>query len=351
MKVFEVRNVNDAVTHVLPYLLDEGIPEESRNGKVLVAPGPVTTIYTKPEERVLFSPLRDANPFFHLMESLWMLRGRCDLAWPVLFNKRFLSYSDDAETVHGAYGFRWRNWFNFDQLEAIAFELRKNPNSRRAVLSMWSAQGDLTTITSPQTGRTVGGLTGKDVPCNTHAYFDIRGGKLNMTVCCRSNDAIWGAYGANVVHFSILLEYMAALVDVPMGVYRQMSNNFHAYTDIYNEDALFQIAKEACISNFYTTINVPNVRTIAYPMFLSGGVAQVERFDNDLRAFMDSDPSKMFNASTEFFRDIIVPMFMAWMERREKLGDGLGWIEKMPNCDWRLACELWINRRKKGSVQ
>jgi len=146
MKVIEARNVNEAVSLALPYLLEHGIQEQSRNGSVLVAPTPVMTVYHKPCERVLFSATRDANPFFHLMEALWMLAGRNDVTFPVWFNTRFTEYSDDGLTVHGAYGYRWRHWFGFDQLRTLIAELRRNPTSRRAVLSMWAPMGDLNFI-------------------------------------------------------------------------------------------------------------------------------------------------------------------------------------------------------------
>ena len=73
MKVIDTRNVNTALRWALPELLKEGVEEPSRNGLVLVMPTPVTTVYQRPQERVVFSPERNANPFFHLMESLWML--------------------------------------------------------------------------------------------------------------------------------------------------------------------------------------------------------------------------------------------------------------------------------------
>ena len=51
----------------------------------------------------------------------------------------------------------------------------------------------------------------KDLPCNTHVYFSIREGFLDMTVCNRSNDLIWGCCGANAVHMSFLQEYVATM--------------------------------------------------------------------------------------------------------------------------------------------
>jgi hypothetical protein len=82
-----VRNVNEALGQGISWLAGPmGVEEPSRNGPVRVSPYPVVTTYANPAERVLFSPMRDANPFFHLFEALWMLAGRNDLPWLVQFN-------------------------------------------------------------------------------------------------------------------------------------------------------------------------------------------------------------------------------------------------------------------------
>jgi thymidylate synthase len=54
---------------------------------------------------------------------------------------------------------------------------------------------------------------------------------LDLTVLCRSNDVVWGAYGANAVHFSVLQEYLAGRIGVDVGVMYQFSNNYHGYVD------------------------------------------------------------------------------------------------------------------------
>lgn len=232
MKVLTVRNVHEALPKALQLLYAEGIERPSRNGPVLQMPCPVTTVYTNPLERVLFWPQRDANPFFHLYESLWMLAGRNDIKPLLRYAKQMKEYSDDGLTLHGAYGYRWRKWLSdwskpnnlitgeferLDQLELIAIQLKENPNDRRCVLQMWDGQYDL-------------GSNQKDVPCNDTATFQIDAeGKLNLVVFCRSNDVIWGCYGANAVHFSFLLEYMAHWIGCPVGTYSQVSVNWHGY--------------------------------------------------------------------------------------------------------------------------
>lgn len=221
MKIIVARNAEDALLKGLNLISVEGVTRGSRNGEVLYG-GSVTTVYERPCERVVLWQGRDCNPFFHLYESLWMLLGRNDVASVARYAKRMETFSDDGKIFHGAYGYRWVSYFYKNQVEDIINILKVNPLDRRCVLQMWDAREDL-------------GRQGKDVPCNVSAVVD-RGvdGEVNLTVFNRSNDIIWGAYGANAVHFSVLLEYIAGKIGAPIGRYTQISINWHAYTEILN---------------------------------------------------------------------------------------------------------------------
>lgn len=333
MHVINARGANDALAEGIDYLINEGVHEDSRNGPVIVAPGPVCTVYNQPRERVLFSPTRDANPFFHLLgDALWCLSGSDNIAWPSSFNKRYGDYSDDGITQHGAYGKRWRWHFkvraahDIDQIKQIIDELTEKPESRQAVLTMWDPSVDLR-------------RSGKDVPCNTQVYFDRRGGKLNMTVLCRSNDIIWGAYGANVVQFSILQEYIAAGLGIPVGTYRQFSNNFHVYTNVYNEEKLRNIADES--SQAYR-------RYLELPGDPSNPLVEGDfaNWKPDLTKFMAGtrQPSAF---SDGFFRDTALPMLFAWNSHKaQRYDEALAHADNIASPDWRWACEEWLQRRK-----
>jgi len=341
-----VRNVNEALSDGLMYLRVAGTKQNSRNGPVLVAPEPVTTVYSQPRERVLFSPLRNANPFFHLMEALWMLAGRNDLEWPAYFNSKFAQYSDDGVTVHGAYGDRWRGGLGFDQLAVIVEELKKNPESRRCVLQMWDAtttgEGGYLAGDYDDLHKAIDG--GKDVPCNTHAYFLVQDGALNVTVCCRSNDILWGACGANAVHMSVMHEYVARCAGLPVGTYRQFSNNYHLYTGLFAdhqlgpEYALWELAADADQHNHY-------VRGMPIsPMF---NLIDMAEWDAELDLFM-RDPMGDHAYRDPFFRECAFPMYGMWKERKEKRGTGEDWLHLMrPRYnDWAAACETWIDMRE-----
>src|ERR1035441_9587000 len=86
MQVIDARNVNDAWDQARNLLNQTHVARPSRYGDVWEFPQPVTTLYRNPLERVLFNPLRNANPFFHLFESLYLLSGREDVAWLAQFN-------------------------------------------------------------------------------------------------------------------------------------------------------------------------------------------------------------------------------------------------------------------------
>lgn len=343
-------SINNAVDEGFHWLAAAGVEEDSRNGKVIVSPEPVLTTYTQPMYRVLFSPLRDANPFLHLFESLWMLAGRNDVAWPAQFAKQMSKYSDDGVTLHGAYGHRWRRYFGYDQLEWIVLGLEVNPDSRREVLTMWDAGSTYEGEPVECSGDLyVGGHGGKDVPCNTHAYFDLRGGSLNMTVMQRSGDALWGVYGANAVHFSILLEYMAAWLAVPVGVYRQFTSNFHVYPASLDnnkflpeegpKERIRQLAVDAGSHDYYK----PERNYVeAFPLVNS----EIDSWDKDLQRFM-ANPTQLGECYTDqFFYGVARPMYMAWYERKQKLSSGMQWANRVVAEDWRRACVEWIERRE-----
>lgn len=335
-------NVEDAWVQAKQMLRSEGYIMDSRVGKVIVHPYPVSTLYLNPKLRVLQDPVRDANPFFHLMESLWMLSGRNDVAWIKQFNARMVDYSDNGETFHGAYGHRWRKHFDLyggaedgftDQLNKAIAMLKADPLSRRVVIQMWDPVADLW---APGDVQPYG--VPKDLPCNTAIYFDCRAGKLNMTVTNRSNDIVWGCYGANVVHMSMLQEYMAAMIGVPMGWYNQMSHNWHAYLSIWDKQDFQVPPPDAPYHGAY----------LGKPYHL---VTHPESFNEELEHFMSFD-DKGGVYHNLFLSLVAKPMLRAWHSYRfgKQFGDAHAHLKSMPtDCDWHIAAARWLQRRERGN--
>lgn len=285
----------------------------------------VLTLYN-PKKRVLFDWDRDANPFFHVMETVWMFAGSNDSGFPSKFNSTYARYAEADGLVHGAYGKRWRDHFQprelfprfrMDQIQLAIAMLKKNAEDRRVVLSMWDTTEDL-------------GASKNDLPCNTHIYFRIVQDRLDMAVCNRSNDMVWGALGANVVHLTYLQELVARGVGVPVGTYRVFTNNLHVYVDRPDIKKIWD-----------TSVPYDPYLNKVEPYPLLWGDEKPEHLFEDCELMVAAPAACIF--ATDWMNGVAYPMKMAYLDKdnRDK------WIEKIQATDWKLACQEWVARRKK----
>lgn len=346
--VLPVRNVNEALWQLVQHaslahteemwrgIAPRGMPTKEFRGLWI-------TEYLKPTERVLFYKERDAHPFFHFMESLWILAGRRDVAWIARYLPRIATYSDDGEVFHAAYGHRMRHHFqkfdrlvshtnhepvrtyhDLDQLVTLIDHLTEDPDSRRAVMSFWDPANDLN-------------VQSKDLPCNDTLMFKVRDGVLDLTVCCRSNDAVWGAYGTNAVQFSVIQEFVAGALGIPVGVYRQISDSFHIYDD--NE-------AWARLGNLSLRDPYSEKKVQPYPLIKSG--SDYMSWLSHLQHFMEG----RWHADTcSFFKEVAFPIKEAWDlymgDTPNKIMNAAQLLQQ--DCaasDWRLACIEWLLRRE-----
>lgn len=331
MKIIRANNVNGAFVEAVHLMLNSDdwrtiTPREGLETREFLEP--VTTIYDNPWRRVLFCEVRDANPFFHLMEALWMLAGRDDADWIGQFSKNISKYAESSGHFHGAYGRRWLEPIN--QLYRLGKHLKRNPDSRRAVLTMWNPLSDLD-------------ADKKDLPCNTHIYFKVRDGKLHMTVCCRSNDIIWGCYGANAVHFSVLQEYMARTIGCEMGPYIHVSDSWHYYTDNPTWKKL-KIGAAYGEEDYYAGHGYVPSR-IAATAVVNGSV---EAWEEDLDVFFSDYWDDRVAYNDIFFSRTAVTMRDAWRcYKRGDMNTALHLAQNIASPDWCVACTRWLQRRKK----
>lgn len=321
MLTIRARNVNEAFEMAIVQMDRVGVRETSRNGDVTVAPFPVMTVYERPIERVLFNRHRDANPFFHFFECLWMLAGSDDGTWLDRFVSDFSSRYAEPQTgrIWGAYGHRWRTWFGDDQIGTVVQRLRADPKDRRLVIQMFDGSLDMSSEKY-----TLSGDPARDIPCNTAIYPRIVEGALDITVTCRSNDVVWGAYGANAVHFSFLQEYMAGKIGVRVGRYYQLSNNWHLYESVRSK---FRSDPLSVYPDTKPVMDIPDA------------------WDRDLFDFM-MDPERALGYVNSWFMYVARQMWITHSEwkfgQRER---ALRLAEGIAAADWRCAVLDWMRRR------
>lgn len=341
------------------------IKQSSRNGNVLMIDEPVIVTYERPQERVLFNAARDANPFFHVYEALWMLAGWNDVAPLAYYASKMKDFSDDGETFNGAYGYRWRHaysrpqgtvssWSNdeqrevhwhhqdareVDQLEELVNHLKSGPTSRRAVLTMWNVHDDLLKVDSS-----------KDVCCNLNVMFAIHGDskQLDMTVTNRSNDLIWGMLGANYVHFTFLQEYMAARLGVKVGRYHHFSNNLHVYDWNWKPEEWLAGAR---LQDYGYHRGAGATPDKLFPL-----VKDPEVFERELPEFVE------FHGNAEkreaegptgydepFLNEVANPMLNAFhMHKLKDYDTAMMFARQIAADDWRFVAIQWLQKRLKN---
>ena len=334
MKIIQAYNAEDAFYKGIKLFYEEGVSVVSRGLRTLEVPRPVCTVYENPVQRIIMNPVRDINPFLFFFESLWVLAGRQDVGFLELFNKRMREFSDNGHTFHAAYGHRLRHHFNNDQIKEVINLLRKKPDTRQAVLQIWDCEKDLN-------------VSSRDIPCNNLVYFKIRNGHLNMTVCCRSNDFLWGVTGANVVQFSVLQEYISLCLNVQIGIYRQISDSFHVYLDGPGGDAWNKVRS---IQNPYKNV-YDSLKIIPFPLFQP---QDLNEFNEDLYIFFTHhDEGKSVQPDiffTPYFKELVPILYNAWLIHKDSK-EGFRYLnltvdDQYKNIDWIVACKNWLQRRE-----
>lgn len=336
-----VRNVGEALPIGLLMLNELGTQAESRGLQTIRVHGPVLTIYGRPEERVLFEPERDANPFFHLIESLWVLGGSKRVELPKLFLNNIDRFSDNGVTFHGAYGYRLRSAFGFDQINRAIDMLVSKPDTRQCVLSIWHPEMDMGTDT-------------KDMPCNDMIMLEVVEGRLNMLVCNRSNDAIWGAYGANAVQFSMIQEFIAISAGLERGMYTQQSNNFHIYTDnpYWLKFKEKDMIVEKLLSESYNPYLDGTVAARPIAVNALDAVLLARDCENMCATVENGDSLGFIEYRSSFGQQVVRPVVAGYGAYKEKKYDeALKVLEDVAAQDWRLAMQQWVMRRAEKAVK
>ena len=190
-----------------------------RNQKIREIIGATFTI-TNPRHRIPSVAGRKFGLTYLAAELLWYLSGNNETAWISKYSSFWKNISDDGVTANSAYGARLFKEHStiaqgrFVQWDYVVSELRKDPDSRRAVMHLRTPNDSIDAKL--------------DVPCTLALQFFIRDNKLHQVVHMRSSDVIFGiAY--DVPAFTMFQEILANELDVDVGSYTHVSNSLHIY--------------------------------------------------------------------------------------------------------------------------
>ena len=161
---------------------------------------------------------------------------------------------------------------------------------------------------------------------------------LDMTVINRSNDLVWGMLGANVVHFSFLQEYMAENLGVGVGVYNQMSNNLHIYTENNSGFKHEEWLNDNNLS-YETDDSIKPFSLIQDPVV----------FERELPRFIESSIKHEFlcNYTEPFLQLVATPMLWSFeLHKRRDYTSALNAIKECAADDWKITGRNWLLKRQ-----
>ena len=204
--------LDDLCRKVLPHLMAGADTTHTSRGLAHERRGVLLEL-KNPRARLSRTETR-GRPFSCLGELLWYLSRDNRLEFIEYYIDRYRKESEDGETVHGGYGRRLFSLESHDQVATLIADLRKKPDSRRAVLQIFEA-GD--------TAR-----RHKEIPCTLAMQFALRRKKLDLMVTMRSQDAYIGL-PHDIFCFTMLQEIIARSLDADIGLYKEFVGSLHIY--------------------------------------------------------------------------------------------------------------------------
>ena len=161
-----------------------------------------------------------------LHEMLWYLSGENHIRNLRKKTKIWNAWADENGNLDTAYGNYWRHFPSatknkkgewevkeIDQIQYVINEIRKNPNSRRLVVTAWEPGN---------------AISSKLPPCHYTYTFNVSNGKLNCHLTQRSGDIALGI-PFNLAAYSLLTNIIAKEVDLEVGFFAHTIIDAHIY--------------------------------------------------------------------------------------------------------------------------
>jgi len=154
-------------------------------------------------------------------ELLWFLRGETNVR---SLQAAGVTIWDEWADAHGelgpVYGYQWRSWpapdgRHIDQMANVVAEIRRNPDSRRLIVSAWNV-GDIPQMRLP--------------PCHAFFQFYVAGGKLSCQLYQRSCDIFLGV-PFNIASYALLTHLVAQQTGLGVGDFVWTGGDCHLYVN------------------------------------------------------------------------------------------------------------------------
>ena len=178
-----------------------------------------------------------------IYELLWFLKGDTNIKYLKENGVNIWNaWADSKGDLGPVYGFQWRNWNNdgIDQIKNLIYDLKKNPSSRRHLVSAWNPSVLPDTSQSFETNVAKGKAALP--PCHAFFQFHVINGKLSCQLYQRSADIFLGV-PFNIASYSLLTLMIAQVCNLKPGDFVHTFGDAHIYSNHFEQMKL-QLTRE-----------------------------------------------------------------------------------------------------------
>ncbi len=166
-------------------------------------------------------------------ELLWFLSGSTNVKYLQENGVRIWNeWADENGELGPVYGHQWRSWPDYnggtiDQISNVVEMIKKNPDSRRLIVSAWNV-AEVDRMALP--------------PCHSLFQFYVANGKLSLQLYQRSADIFLGV-PFNIASYALLLQMMAQVTGLECGDFIHTLGDAHIYKN-HLEQVRLQLERE-----------------------------------------------------------------------------------------------------------
>jgi len=170
-----------------------------------------------------------------IYELLWFLKGDTNIKYLNENGVRIWNeWADKNGDLGPVYGFQWRNWNgdNIDQIKELIDNLKKNPNSRRMLVSAWNPS--VLPDNSKSFNENISQGKAALPPCHAFFQFYVNDGKLSCQLYQRSADIFLGV-PFNIASYSLFTLMIAQVCGYMPGEFIHTFGDAHIYTNHFDQ--------------------------------------------------------------------------------------------------------------------
>lgn len=203
---------------LLQRIMDEGVHKEDRTGTGTISIFGHQMRFNLEEGFPLVTTKKlHLKSIIH--ELLWFLKGDTNVKYLQENGVRIWNeWADENGDLGHIYGYQWRSWPDYeggfiDQITEAVETIKKNPDSRRIIVSAWNV-ADIKNMNLP--------------PCHAFFQFYVADRRLSLQLYQRSADTFLGV-PFNIASYALLLQMVAQVTGLKAGEFIHTLGDTHIY--------------------------------------------------------------------------------------------------------------------------